>query len=88
MLLLLLCGFSVILIRLVTLKCFKRRTHGQGRSATSKTVSFEGQSMVSDRHGKVFAMNVEVPSVFGVPTSLEAVDRRPSSFFGAPYSKR
>ena len=25
-----------------------------------------------DRHGKVFAMNMEVPSVFGVPMSLES----------------
>ena len=38
-----------------------------------KTVTFEGaRGTVSDRHGKVLAMNVEVPSVFGVPTSLES----------------
>jgi cell division protein FtsI (penicillin-binding protein 3) len=28
--------------------------------------------MVTDRHGKVLAMNMEVPSIFGVPTSLDS----------------
>src|SRR5437868_4854638 len=38
-----------------------------------KTVSLEGaRGTIVDRHGKVLAMNMEVPSVFGVPTALES----------------
>ncbi|MEK6633279.1 MAG: penicillin-binding protein 2, partial [Nitrospirota bacterium] len=38
-----------------------------------KTVSLEGaRGTIVDRHGKVLAMNMEVPSVFGIPTALES----------------
>ena len=74
MLLLLLCGFSIILFRLVTLQVLQAaELTAKADRQHQKTVSFEGaRGMVSDRHGKVLAMNVEVPSVFGVPTSLES----------------
>ena len=74
MLLLLLCGFSVILFRLVTLQVLQAaELTAKADRQHQKTVSFEGaRGMVSDRHSKVLAMNVEVPSVFGVPTSLES----------------
>ena len=67
------CGFSVILFRLVTLQVLQAaELTAKADRQHQKTVSFEGaRGMVSDRHGKVLAMNVEVPSVFGVPTSLE-----------------
>lgn len=74
MLLLLLCGFSIILFRLVTLQVLQAaELTAKADRQQQKTVSFEGaRGMVSDRHGKVLAMNVEVPSVFGVPTLLES----------------
>ena len=74
MLLLLLCGFTIILFRLVTLQVLQAaELTAKADRQHQKTVSFEGaRGMVSDRHGKVLAMNVEVPSVFGVPTSLES----------------
>ena len=74
MLLLLLCGFSIILFRLVTLQVLQAaELTAKADRQQQKTVSFEGaRGMVSDRHGKVLAMNVEVPSVFGVPMSLES----------------
>ena len=86
LLLLLLCGFCIVLFRLVTLQVLQAaELTAKADRQHQKTVSFEGaRGMVSDRHGKVLAMNVEVPSVFGVPTSLES----PSSFSSAPHSKR
>jgi len=74
MLLLLLCGFGIILFRLVTLQVLQAaELTARADRQHQKTVSFEGaRGMVSDRHGKVLAMNVEVPSVFGVPASLES----------------
>ena len=73
MLFLFFCGFSIILFRLVTLQVIQAaELTAKANRQHEKTVSFEGaRGMVSDRHGKVLAMNVEVPSVFGVPTSLE-----------------
>jgi cell division protein FtsI (penicillin-binding protein 3) len=38
-----------------------------------KTVSLEGaRGTIVDRHGKILAMNVEVPSLFGVPNTLDS----------------
>jgi len=73
-LLLLLCGFGVVLFRLVTLQVLQAaeltvKADRQHR----KTVSLEGaRGTIVDRHGKVLAMNIEVPSVFGVPTALDS----------------
>jgi len=74
MLLLLLCGFGIILFRLVTLQVLQAaELTARADRQHQKTVSFEGaRGTVSDRHGKVLAMNVEVPSVFGIPASLES----------------
>ncbi|MDP3598024.1 MAG: hypothetical protein Q8S75_13605, partial [Nitrospirota bacterium] len=68
MLLLFFCGFSIIVFRLVTLQVLQAaELTAKADRQHQKTVSFEGaRGTVSDRHGKVLAMNVEVPSVFGV----------------------
>ncbi|MCP9438509.1 MAG: penicillin-binding protein 2 [Nitrospira sp.] len=71
--LLLLSGFGVVLFRLITLQVW------QAAELTAKadrqyqtTVSVEGvRGAIVDRHGKVLAMNLEVPSVYGVPTVLD-----------------
>ncbi len=74
MLILLLGGFGAVLFRLVTLQVLQAaeltvKADRQHR----KSVSLEGaRGTIIDRHGKVLAMNLEVPSVFGVPTALES----------------
>ncbi len=74
MLLLLLCGFGVIVFRLINLQVLQAAAlTAKADRQHQKTVSFEGaRGAVVDRHGKVLAMNMEVPSVFGVPMSLES----------------
>lgn len=73
MLLLMLCGFGIILFRLVTLQVLQAaELTARADRQHQKTVTLEGaRGSVTDRHGKVLAMNMDVPSVFGVPTSLE-----------------
>ncbi len=73
-LLLLLCGFGVVLFRLVTLQVLQAaELTVKADRQHQKTVSLEGaRGTIMDRHGKVLAMNMEVPSVFGVPTALES----------------
>lgn len=72
--LLLLCGFCVILFRLVTLQVLQAaELTARADRQHQKSVTLEGaRGTVTDRHGKVLAMNVEVPSVFGVPTSIDS----------------
>ncbi|HEX6949604.1 MAG TPA: penicillin-binding protein 2 [Nitrospira sp.] len=74
LLLTLLCGFGVILFRLVTLQVLQAaELTARADRQHQKTVTLEGaRGTVTDRHGKVLAMNVEVPSIFGVPTSLDS----------------
>ncbi len=74
MLLLLLCGFGGILFRLVNLQVLQAaELTARADRQHQKSVTFEGaRGAVTDRHGKVLAMNVEVPSVFGVPSALES----------------
>lgn len=74
LLLLLLCGFGVVLFRLVTLQVLQAaELTVKADRQHQKTVSLEGvRGTILDRHGKVLAMNMEVPSVFGVPTALES----------------
>ena len=74
MLLLLLSGFGVILVSAGHLQVLQAaELTAKADRQHQKTVTFEGaRGTVSDRHGKVLAMNVEVPSMFGVPTSLES----------------
>ncbi|MGE5711932.1 MAG: peptidoglycan D,D-transpeptidase FtsI family protein [Nitrospira sp.] len=74
MLILLLCGFSVILFRLVTLQVLQAADlTARADRQHQKSVTLEGaRGTVTDRHGKVLAMNMEVPSIFGVPASLDS----------------
>jgi cell division protein FtsI (penicillin-binding protein 3) len=73
-LLLLLCGFGVVLFRLVTLQVLQAAELSvKADRQHQKTVSLEGaRGTIVDRHGKVLAMNVEVPSVFGVPNTVDS----------------
>jgi cell division protein FtsI (penicillin-binding protein 3) len=74
LLLLLLCGFGVVLFRLVTLQVLQAaELSAQANRQHQKTVSLEGaRGMIVDRHGKILAMNVEVQSVFGVPNTVDS----------------
>jgi cell division protein FtsI (penicillin-binding protein 3) len=74
LLVLLLAGFGVILFRLVNLQLLQAaELTARADRQHQKTVTLEGaRGTVTDRHGKVLAMNVEVPSIFGVPTSLDS----------------
>jgi cell division protein FtsI (penicillin-binding protein 3) len=74
LLLFLLAGFGVILFRLVNLHVLQAaELTARADRQHQKTVTLEGaRGTVTDRHGKVLAMNVEVPSIFGVPTSLDS----------------
>jgi cell division protein FtsI (penicillin-binding protein 3) len=76
-LLVLLCGFGVVLFRLVTLQVLQAaELTVKADRQHQKTVSLEGaRGTIVDRHGKMLAMNLEVPSVFGVPTALESPAR-------------
>jgi cell division protein FtsI (penicillin-binding protein 3) len=73
-LLLLLAGFGVVLFRLVNLQVLQAaELTARADRQHQKSVTLEGaRGTVTDRHGKVLAMNVEVPSIFGVPTSLDS----------------
>lgn len=74
LLLLLLCGFGVVLFRLVTLQVLQAaELSAQANRQHQKTVSLEGaRGTIVDRHGKILAMNVEVQSVFGVPNTVDS----------------
>ena len=73
LLVLMLAGFGIILFRLVTLQVLQAaELTARADRQHQKSVTLEGaRGTVVDRHGKVLAMNVEVPSIFGVPTSLD-----------------
>ena len=74
LLLLLLGGFGVVLFRLVTLQVWQAAELSvKADRQHRKTVSLEGaRGTIVDKHGKVLAMNVEVPSAFGVPATLDS----------------
>jgi cell division protein FtsI (penicillin-binding protein 3) len=74
LLILMLAGFGGILFRLVSLQVLQAaELTARADRQHQKSVTLEGaRGTVTDRHGKVLAMNVEVPSVFGVPTSLDS----------------
>lgn len=73
LLVVLLGGFGLVLFRLVTLQVLQsEELSAKADKQHQKTVSLEGaRGTIVDRHGKVLAMNVEVPSVFGDPTKLQ-----------------
>lgn len=69
----LMLGFVVVLVRLFTLQVLQaaeltERADRQHRM----TVTVEGgRGGIYDRQGKVLAMNMDVPSVYGIPASLD-----------------
>lgn len=69
----LLCGFGIVLFRLVNLQVLQaEKLATKAGQQQQKTVSLEGaRGTIVDRHGKILAMNVNVPSVFGMPTALD-----------------
>jgi cell division protein FtsI (penicillin-binding protein 3) len=90
MLLLLLCGFGIILFRLVTLQVLQAaELTARADRQHQKSVTLEGaRGTVTDRHGKVLAMNMEVPSVFGVPASLDNPSRAARTLSPVLHVKR
>jgi len=72
--LLLLGGFGMVLFRLVNLQVLQAaELTMKADRQHQKTVSLEGsRGTIVDRHGKMLAMNMDVPSVFGIPTALDS----------------
>jgi cell division protein FtsI (penicillin-binding protein 3) len=70
---LLMTGFALVLGRLVQLQVLQAAELSvKADRQHQKSVTVEGsRGSIYDRRGKVLAMNMEVPSVFGVPASLE-----------------
>ncbi|MBI4402237.1 MAG: penicillin-binding protein 2 [Nitrospirae bacterium] len=69
----LMLGFAVVIFRLFTLQVLQAaELTVKAERQHRKAVTVEGErGTIYDRHGKVLAINVDVPSVFGVPSSLE-----------------
>ncbi len=65
-------GFALVLARLVNLHILQAAALTQKADRQHwKAVTLEGpRGTIYDRNGKVLAINVEVPSAFGVPTAL------------------
>ncbi|MBM4138854.1 MAG: penicillin-binding protein 2 [Nitrospira sp.] len=74
MLLVFLGGFGIVLFRLVTLQVLQAaELTVKADRQHQKTMLLEGaRGAIVDRNGKVLAMNLEVPSVFGVPTDVDS----------------
>lgn len=70
--LVLMVGFAVILFRLFNLQILQAaELTAKADRQHRKSVTVEGnRGTIYDRRGKVLAMNMEVPSVFGVPATL------------------
>jgi len=70
---LLMLGFVAVLFRLFDLQILQAaELTAKADRQHRKSVTIEGaRGGIQDRHGKVLAMNMDVPSVFGVPTSLD-----------------
>ncbi len=66
-------GFAVVLFQLVNLHVLQAaKLSLKADRQHRKVVHVEGaRGTIVDRNGKVLAMNVEVPSVFGMPTLLD-----------------
>ncbi len=69
----LLLGFALVLCRLFSLQVLQAaELTVRADRQHHKSVTMEGpRGAIFDRMGKVLAMNVEVPSVFGMPAGLE-----------------
>ncbi|MFO0732531.1 MAG: hypothetical protein U0361_16440 [Nitrospiraceae bacterium] len=87
---LLAAGFCVVLVRLVNLQVQQSAELTQRADRQhQKNVTLEGaRGTIYDRNSKVLAMNVEVPSVFGVPTSLRILAAPPGICRRFSTSKR
>lgn len=70
---LLMFGFVGVLFRLFNLQVLQaEELTARADRQHRKTITVEGgRGGIYDRQGKVLAINMDVPSVFGVPTSLE-----------------
>jgi cell division protein FtsI (penicillin-binding protein 3) len=70
---LLMAGFAIVLGRLVQLQVLQAAELSvKADRQHQRSVTVEGaRGSIYDRRGKVLAMNMEVPSVFGVPASLD-----------------
>ena len=70
---LLLAGFAAVLGRLVQLQILQAAELSvkADRQHQKAVVVEGGRGSIYDRRGKVLAMNLEVPSVFGMPASLD-----------------
>lgn len=70
---LLMSGFVGVLFRLFNLQVLQaEELTARADRQHRKTITVEGgRGGIYDRQGKVLAINMDVPSVFGVPTSLE-----------------
>ncbi len=69
----LMLGFSGVLFRLFTLQVLQAAelTEKADRQHRMSVTVEGGRGGIYDRQGKVLAMNMEVPSVYGIPASLE-----------------
>jgi cell division protein FtsI (penicillin-binding protein 3) len=69
----LMLGFAIVLFRLFTLQVLQAaELTVKAERQHRKAVTVEGErGAIYDRRGKILAINVEVPSVFGVPASLD-----------------
>lgn len=69
----LMLGFAVVLYRLFALQVLQAgELADKAERQHRKAITVEGaRGGIYDRQGKVLAMNMDVPSVFGVPASLE-----------------
>ena len=85
-----LSGFGLVLFRLVNLQVLQAAALTlKADRQHQKAVSLEGaRGTILDRRGKVLAMNMEVPSVFGVPTALESPSKPQKSLAGSSCEYR
>ncbi len=69
---LLMVGFALVLVRFFDLQVLQsEQLRGKADRQQKKSIAVEGaRGTILDSHGKVLAINVDVPSVFGVPASL------------------
>ncbi|MEK7269113.1 MAG: penicillin-binding protein 2 [Nitrospirota bacterium] len=69
----LMLGFAIVLFRLFTLQVLQAaELTVKAERQHRKAVTVEGErGAIYDRRGKILAINVEVPSVFGVPALLD-----------------
>lgn len=72
-LVLLLAGFSLVFFRLVHLQVIQaHELTTKVRRQHHKIFTIEGRrGAIYDRHGKVLALNLDVPSVYGMPSAID-----------------